>query len=429
MRHRRFPAPLALLTAAAAAMVVAACSGGTPTSTSPPPLLTDVTGAAGVNSEQGSGDMSAYPFTGQAWGDMDKDGRPDLFLTAATGGNVLWHNLGGGTFEVSTWSEDTTLPLNRSGRANFADADGDGWLDISVATAEGLVLLRNLEGMGFADVTAAAGLAGAGPAPTALAWGDLDGDGYADLYVVHGGCAACGADMADRLYRNNGDGTFTDISASVARARADGAGTDAAWVDVEGDGDEDLVVSADAAGGGEAVTVLLNAPAACTPPCLVEATVPALSALGPTSARAVTAADLGDRVAGGAGNPVVFVATSDGLVALGTGPGGWTNLTGTLGLDRARVDAAGIAAADVDGDGVTDLYVTAASGDDKLFLGRRDGAGAAFTDEGTSERIPTHTGAGPGAGAAAEDQDGAGVMIAAGELAHPYRLLAGPGSR
>ena len=116
------------------------------------------------------------------------------------------------------------------------DFDGDGFEDLFVADGVRSILYRN-DGTGhFTDVTERAGLApgGRGISATGVAAGDVDGDGFPDLFVTDAFGPA-------RLFRNRGDGTFEEITARsgisvIGNARS------AAFADVDGDGDLDLFV-------------------------------------------------------------------------------------------------------------------------------------------------------------------------------------------
>jgi enediyne biosynthesis protein E4 len=117
------------------------------------------------------------------------------------------------------------------------DFDGDGFEDLFVADGVRSILYRN-DGRGhFTDVTVAAGLAtpdGRGIAATGVAAGDVDGDGFPDLFITDAFGPA-------RLFHNKGDGTFEEITARsgisvIGNARS------AAFADVDGDGSLDLFV-------------------------------------------------------------------------------------------------------------------------------------------------------------------------------------------
>ena len=76
--------------------------------------------------------MTGYLAIGQAWGDYDRDGWVDLYVTGNLDPNVLYHNNQDGTFSISDFSESLSLPDLPSGGVVWADYDNDGWLDLFV---------------------------------------------------------------------------------------------------------------------------------------------------------------------------------------------------------------------------------------------------------------------------------------------------------
>ena len=220
-------------------------------------IFSDVTRAAGINAvHRGHWDMfnpefeSGYLGIGQAWGDYDGDGWLDLYVTGNMEPNVLYRNNGDGTFSVSPYSEALSLPDILSGGAVWADYDNDGWKDLYVLSHGANVLFHNEGGKGFTDVTAAAGVGDTGKGSTAT-WGDYDNDSYLDLYVASWACyPECrpldNTRAQDRLYHNNGDGTFSDVSDTLIYEKLLGAGFTASFVDFDNDGDSDLYVVNDA---------------------------------------------------------------------------------------------------------------------------------------------------------------------------------------
>jgi hypothetical protein len=198
---------------------------------------------------------------GSVFDDFTGDGRPDVFTTAFDTdlGASLFVNRGDGTFEDRSEAAGLgSQPL--AVNAAQADFDNDGLLDIVLVrggweSAARLTLLRNAGGGRFADVTVAAGL-GEPIASHSAAWGDFDNDGRVDLYVCgeYASSSSAGLFAGDsslilgdarnrgRLYRNNGDGTFTDV-ADKAGVRNERYAKGAAWGDYDNDGDPDLYVS------------------------------------------------------------------------------------------------------------------------------------------------------------------------------------------
>jgi tetratricopeptide (TPR) repeat protein len=165
---------------------------------------------------------------------------PDVrFVDVAAESGIALRNLSGGSSEAK-W---TILETTGSG-ACFLDLEGDGDVDLYLVNGGTLAtfgghntardaLYRNEGGGRFTDVTAAAGIA-------EQAWGggctagDYDGDGDPDLFVSNFG--------ADALYRNEGDGTFRDVT-GVAGIREQAWGFGAAFFDADRDGDLDLFVA------------------------------------------------------------------------------------------------------------------------------------------------------------------------------------------
>ncbi|HWG21014.1 MAG TPA: CRTAC1 family protein [Terracidiphilus sp.] len=135
------------------------------------------------------------------------------------------------------------LPESSGPGCAFLDYDNDGWMDIYFVNSGPSIfyhpahpprnaLYRNNRDGTFTDVTLAAGVAGGGFGQ-GVAVGDYNGDGFPDLYVTQ-----CGENI---LYRNNGNGTFTDVTESAGVA-AGGWSTSAVWFDYDNDGALDLFV-------------------------------------------------------------------------------------------------------------------------------------------------------------------------------------------
>jgi enediyne biosynthesis protein E4 len=140
-------------------------------------------------------------------------------------------------------STEKYLPESSGAGCAFLDFDSDGWMDIYLVNSGKSnffnpphplqnALYRNNRDGTFTDVTAKAGVAGGGYG-MGVAVGDYNGDGFPDLYVTQ-----CGQNI---LYRNNGDGTFTDVTAHAGVA-AGGWSSSAVWFDYDNDGRLDLFV-------------------------------------------------------------------------------------------------------------------------------------------------------------------------------------------
>lgn len=135
------------------------------------------------------------------------------------------------------------LPESSGAGCAFFDYDNDGWMDVYLVNSGKSnffnpirplrnALYRNNRDGTFTDITEKAGLQGGGYGQ-GVAIGDYNGDGYPDLYVTQ-----CGRNI---LYRNNGDGTFTDVTEQAGVA-AGGWSTSAVWFDYDNDGRLDLFV-------------------------------------------------------------------------------------------------------------------------------------------------------------------------------------------
>lgn len=220
------------------------------------PLFEDVTAAAGLTTTVPQAECGQFA-NGAAWGDVDGDEWPDLLVTRLGAPLQLFVNAHDGTF--SEEARQRGLVHTGANGAAFADYDNDGDADVMVVGDGPDALFRN-EGDRYVEVTAAAGVAGdATSRGMSASWGDFDGDGLLDLFVTNymqcTGEWDTAADIVrnvayhrDALYRNGGDGSFTEVTSVLPDHERTAAGFTAAWLDADGDGHLDLYVANDFVG-------------------------------------------------------------------------------------------------------------------------------------------------------------------------------------
>jgi enediyne biosynthesis protein E4 len=249
------------------------------------PELVDITASTGITFEHLSSPEQKFIVESMSGGvaliDYDRDGWPDIYFTNAQSvemaqrgekaRSALYHNNHDGTFTDVTDKAGVGFPCWAQG-AVVGDYNNDGWPDLLVTCFGGVVLYKNNGNGTFADVTKEAGLGGDTLWATGAAFGDYDGDGWADLFVSHyvelhldnmaafgsrDTCKYLGIDVqcgprglkgsSDSLYHNNRDGTFSDVSKMAGVSDPDQRyGLTAIWSDLNNDGKLDLLVTNDA---------------------------------------------------------------------------------------------------------------------------------------------------------------------------------------
>jgi Tfp pilus assembly protein PilF len=187
--------------------------------------------------------------TGACFFDYDGDGKPDLFLVsgAADGTSRLLHNLGDGRFADVT--NEAGIHLSGSGLGCAAgDIDNDGLTDLAVCLSDGVRLLRNGGDGKFADVTEKLGIRQE-KGCVGVTFVDYDHDGDLDLYVTMSAESGASGAAHNVLWRNNGNSTFTDMTAETALGFAATAGG-VVITDFNNDRAVDFVIAGGPAGAG-----------------------------------------------------------------------------------------------------------------------------------------------------------------------------------
>ena len=193
--------------------------------------------------------------SGLAWFDYNNDQWPDLFITSGKGGaNALFRNNGDGTF-TDVAASAGVASTQGSTAVVAADFDNDGCRDL-IVTGDGsgifvptrltfeqspLQVYRNQCNGTFEEVTIATTI-DAPETSGAIAVADINNDSFLDIFIASPGSIVLGEQHATRMYLNNGDWTFTDVSTSSGVSSALGACA-SGFSDVDRDGDQDLYVA------------------------------------------------------------------------------------------------------------------------------------------------------------------------------------------
>lgn len=213
-----------------------------------------------VSRQAGVDDKDLFLGMQPMWADLDQDGWPDLVVANDSTPNYLYHNRHNGTFEEIAM--EAGLALSLDGRAQgsmgvtLGDYDHDGRLDLFFTNFvdQSNALYRNLGNNNFQDETATSGIAG--PSTPYVAWAtsfvDFDNDTWPDLLISDGHVypqmetaevEAAGYRQPILLFRNNGNGTFSELSQAAGLRRLPlMSRRGAAFGDLNNDGLVDVVI-------------------------------------------------------------------------------------------------------------------------------------------------------------------------------------------
>jgi hypothetical protein len=227
---------------------------------SPTLTFVDVTAAAGFTYQHGfvglvGDDFGFDQFNrrisgGVAAGDYDRDGWIDVYAVRGDiGANLLFHNSGDGTFQEMASFAGVAVTGEKGSGPSFADIDGDGWLDLLINGVEetGARLFRNLGDGTFTEITSSSNLVMNRNAFSS-AFGDFDLDGDLDILQSHWQHLGiqCTQPCTKHLWANNGSGVFTDMDTSAEVIYTDDDHTFTPnFADLDNDGLPDLLYSSD----------------------------------------------------------------------------------------------------------------------------------------------------------------------------------------
>jgi len=218
-------------------IAILALLAGIPLSAQQPGRFSDVSGRSGLKIAANTGVGGTNPHA-VAVEDFNGDGLADVILLTFGKPHIYYfRNRGQLRFEDITRGSGLENFAGEGTGAAAADFDGDGILDLyltSLRNGESRLYKGNKDGT-FSDVSARAGVLLKSPARS-CAWSDVDGDGWPDLYV-------CCPEGPNLLFRNNRDGTFTNIARAAGVELVDRHSLGCVFGDVDGDGRDDLFVS------------------------------------------------------------------------------------------------------------------------------------------------------------------------------------------
>ena len=197
----------------------------------------DVATTSGIGISYGTG----YLGGGVSFCDYDGDGWDDLTLASETGQKVRVYKNNNGSFALIDLGFNE---IHETKQVIWVDYDNDGDKDFfATSNTHQNVLYRNDGGNSFVNITAISGLFTLNYYTFGASWGDYDNDGYLDVFISN--LDNINQNQRNYLYKNNGDGTFADVTASVGLDFDNNLTFCAAFFDYDNDGDQDIYLAND----------------------------------------------------------------------------------------------------------------------------------------------------------------------------------------
>ena len=187
----------------------------------------------------GSACGTTYLGNGISFYDFDNDGWDDITLNTESGQSIRFFKNVNGSFQELTLS----IPeINyQTKQLNWVDFDNDSDKDLFITSdTDGNKLFENIGSLVFQDITLTSGMATENMYSYGASWGDYNNDGFLDVFISNRINT-----IANKLYKNNGDGTFTDVSNQAGIQTLAVASFCAAFIDINNDGFQDIYVSND----------------------------------------------------------------------------------------------------------------------------------------------------------------------------------------
>lgn len=179
--------------------------------------------------------------TGVSFYDFDQDGWDDITLATDSDQQVRFFKNVNGVFVEQVLNITSTL--YQSKMVNWVDFDNDGDKDLFVTSdTSGNRLFENTGNLNFQDITLSAGLPTANLKTFGATWGDYNNDGHLDVFICNRDATYT---IPNYLYKNNGDGTFTDVSIAAGILSSSDLSFCAAFFDYNNDGWQDIYIAND----------------------------------------------------------------------------------------------------------------------------------------------------------------------------------------